>query len=444
MKIAYGKFGSSILFNEKRWSSHGGCMDAPWMIEALAKCNPNDQFYLIGRSDYSRLSPLMQQKINPHVNIIDPWADYGKEMASNDDLAFLGRWFSEKGIKLDCGVLYSGPAGNANIPGRIKTVDGTRIAEVLFCFAHYMGPIVEFLNTSGLPYFTLTPDPRYHPVKARDLYNLAKFSLSQFNGQNKVKHILSYEDQTCEITNIKTVYAGIETLFLTKRQRIDVHSLEKTNDMMIILNEGGNGGLKRGPMLKEYVLDHEPDIEVFGKWSEEWMKYPQMKGPMHITQLEEKLLRTKFTFIIPIQHGWVTAKYWEMLSYGVLPFLHPSYDTQGHLPVPEILRTKSAGDFREKYEALRTDEELYRKTLSEAMDGLLDKYYDGTFINNAVMKTAYRIAGKNPNEYVLTSDDVAKINSTIPEIEIPEAAKKETKSKMKIVESADLCSFFEE
>lgn len=442
MRIGVGKIGKSTLFNEKMWSAHGGDIDAPTMITLLAKYNPEHKFYIIGKSDFGRLKPHERARVNPHGNIIDPWMDYDK---NTDHISFLLNWFDRNQIKLDTAVLYSGPSGNANIPDKIKTVKGDEIAKVLYCFAHYAGPVINYLNLSGLKYFTLVPDPRYHPFKARDCYNIAKFGLSQYDSTDmKVKHILNYEDQRYEYTKVPTYYSGIETLFLTTRKRLPIMELEKTIPMTVILNEGGNGGLWRGPLMKEYILNKIQDVEVFGKWSDEWMKDPRMKGPMHINLLEEKLKATKATFIIPIEQGWVTAKFWEMAHFGVLPFMHPYYDEQKHIKCHEILRTKSPSDFVEKYEAVMNDPKLYHEVLSN-LDSLLDeKYYSGLHINNVVMKTVYRIAGADPSTYVMTKERMDEIDSQLKSNPAPVIVEEPKKPETKKVECENsLASFFD-
>jgi len=410
LNIGVGKLGSSTLFDTKRWSAHGGCMDSPTMIKLLAKYNPEHTFYIIGRSDFSRLKPEQQREINVNGNIIDPWKDYTN---AQDRITFLTNWFDQNNVKLDTAALYPGPVSRANIPNMLRTVKTGEYAKVLFCFENYVGPVIDFLNKSMVKYFTLVPDPRYHAMKAWDCFNIAEFALSQYNSDAfNSKHITSYEDHTYINTKIKTIYSGIETLFLTEQQKLDITSMKKTIPMTIVLNEGGNNGLCRGPMLKDYILNHVNDVKVYGKWDEKWLADSRFKGPVHINLLAEELKATKSTFIIPIQKGWVTAKFWEMSHYGIIPFMHPYYDEQGHIKCHELIRTKSPADFKEKYKLIMNDSSIYNEVMESQQKLLANKYYNGQFINNVVMRSVYHILGEDPANYNLTTEKINEINNS--------------------------------
>ncbi|HBY65276.1 MAG TPA: hypothetical protein DEG42_02635, partial [Acholeplasmataceae bacterium] len=131
MKVGYGKIGKSILFNESLWAAIGGDCEAPAVITSVARYNPDDTFYLIGKSDFSRLSDAKRKEVAPNNNIIDVWGDFRRGDNVTD---FVVNWFEKNNVKLDTAFFYGGPAGNANMPDKIKTVKGDRIAKVLECF----------------------------------------------------------------------------------------------------------------------------------------------------------------------------------------------------------------------------------------------------------------------------------------------------------------------
>lgn len=408
MNFVIGKFGKSILFDSKRHGAIGGDNEAPNLFKILVKYNPNDNFYIIGKSDYSRLSKNEQKEININNNVFDVWKDFDSKIHNVIEWPLR----QLKDIKIDGGIFYSGPSGNANIPDKIKTVKGDAIAKVLDCFKKYVGPIVNYLNLTDTPYFTLTPDPRYHPVRARDLYNIAKFSLSQFNGSGKVKHIKSYEDQSYLFSEVETTYDALETVFLLDKKPIDILTIEKTKKFMIVLNEGGNGGLKRGPMLKEFVLNHINDVEIYGKWSDEWYQDKRFKGPKKFEDLQKMLPYIKYTFIIPIEKGWTTAKYCEMLHYGIIPFMHPYYDSQRNLGDLKFLRVNNSEELYERIEYLENNPEKRIELLNKLRKKLLKpEYYNGKHLNNLIMNNLYKLSNKKYNSL----DDVyiENINKTI-------------------------------
>ena len=77
-----------------------------------------------------------------------------------------------------------------------------------------------------------------------------------------------------------------------------------------------------------------------------------------------------------------------MIHAGVIPFLHPSYDTQGHLPIPMFLRPQTPSEFYERMQTLIENKERYEKVLTNLRKAILKpEYYDGTFINNKIMSS---------------------------------------------------------
>jgi hypothetical protein len=140
--------------------------------------------------------------------------------------------------------------------------------------------------------------------------------------------------------------------------------------------------------LKEWVLDEFNDVEIYGKWENAAASNDsRFKGSLHINELQKKLQDVKFTFIIPIAPGWVTSKYIEMIHAGVIPFLHPTYDMQKHLPIPDFLRPNTPTEFYERMQRLINNPKQYETVLLGLRNAVLKpEYYDGTFINDRIMK----------------------------------------------------------
>ena len=111
----------------------------------------------------------------------------------------------------------------------------------------------------------------------------------------------------------------------------------------------------------------------------------RFKGPKKFNDLQSMLPNVKYTFCIPIKKGWCTAKFWEMAHYGIIPFLHPTYDEQDNLKCPEILRVKDSADLFQKIEYLESNEDAYNNLRNELDKLLKDEYYNGTFLNTRIM-----------------------------------------------------------
>lgn len=376
MNIAIGKFGRSINFKESNWSAVGGDNEPPTLFLKLAELNSNNTYYLIGKSNFRKMDNDFKNK---YKNIIDLWEFYDKE--KDDNITFLYDYISKNNIKIDCGILFAGPTSAACMNNVLKNKKG-EYCKPLNCFLNYAGPIVDYLNKSQIKYISLVPDPRYNPIPARELYNRPVYNLSQYDEENISIHIKSYDDLDFIEENEKTTYNDIEKMFFIGKNKLNFNNLNKNIKMMIVLNEGGNGGLKRGPILKEYILNNFNDIEIYGKWADKWYEDKRFKGPKKFIELQNLLPNVKYTFIIPIQKGWVTAKFWEMINYGIIPFMHPYYDEQNHINCPDFIRVKSPEELLEKINYLENNEFDYKKLLKSLQDLLKDEYYNGEYINN--------------------------------------------------------------
>ena len=176
----------------------------------------------------------------------------------------------------------------------------------------------------------------------------------------------------------------METCFCINYQHTEQFNLNRNVPFMVILNEAKPS---RYNLLKDWVLDEHDDVEIYGKWEHPNTETDaRFKGSIHLDDVMAKMNNVKFTFIIPIAKGWVTSKYIEMVHAGVIPFLHPSYDEQGHLPIPEFLRPKTPAEFKERMDRLLNNEQEYESVIT-GLRKLLCKpeYYDGTFLNNKIM-----------------------------------------------------------
>ena len=74
-----------------------------------------------------------------------------------------------------------------------------------------------------------------------------------------------------------------------------------------------------------------------------------------------------------------------MAHYGIIPFLHPTYDEQNNLKVPDFIRVKDSQDLYNKIKFLEEKPKAYNELRELLNDLLKDEYYDGTFLNNTIM-----------------------------------------------------------
>lgn len=384
MKILIGKFGKSIIFDENRWGAIGGDNEAPTLFLKMAEMHPENTYYILGRSNFSKMNDEFKQR---YSNIFDLWDNFNSKKDNFTTWPYLRA--NELGLTFDFGIFYSGPASRANIKNFLfNKRDPNTKAHPYEMMYKYVSPLVYFLNMTSVKYVMLTVDSRYSPFRSEDLYNRPIKVLSQIDKEVMASHIPDLPNMRTYIKTPENLsYDGIETVMLMNSKRFDINNLNKNIKMMIVLNEGGNGAPLRGPMLKEYVLDNFEDVDVYGKWSEEWHKDPRFKGSKRFVELQEMLSHVKYTFIIPIQKGWVTAKFWEMANYGILPFMHPYYDSQKHIKCPDFLRVKNPKELMERIQYLEDHSDFYKVLLQQLHDILLDSYYDGSFMMNVIDET---------------------------------------------------------
>ena len=208
--------------------------------------------------------------------------------------------------------------------------------------------------------------------------------MGQYDYEYEVSSIRNYEDQNRYERKVPSTYAGMETCFCVNYEHSEQFNLNRKVPFMVILNEAKPS---RYNLLKEWVLDDHDDVEIYGKWDHSNTETDaRFKGSIHLDDVMAKMNNVKFTFIIPIAKGWVTSKYIEMVHAGVIPFLHPTYDEQKHLPIPDFLRPKTPTEFKERMTRLLNNENEYESVI-RGLRKLICKpeYYDGTFLNNKIM-----------------------------------------------------------
>ena len=389
--IGFGKLGKSVKFLRNKYSPIGGDNEASCTLRALANRNPDKTFWIVGRTDYGYLNDAEKHDIFPYDNVRDVWGgrSIGPEHYNESYFNHVVNYFKDNGVVLDYTVLMVGQIGSVTIPNKILKVndpDAGPCASVLDMTKGYTTGITTWLNESKPKYIEIVNDPRYVMNQARDIFHLPEKSLGQYDYEYISNKINSYEDQTRTPTPVKSVYAGMETAFCIDYDHGVSANTNRNTNFMMVLNEGKPSRYK---MLKEWILDHNNDVDIYGKWADDIVENDsRFKGTLKIDAVQQKLQDVKFTFIIPIKKGWVTSKYIEMIHAGVIPFLHPTYDEQRHTAIPDFLRVDTPQQLAERIEILSNDSHKYNQLLAELRESILKpEYYDGSFLNQKIMSS---------------------------------------------------------
>jgi hypothetical protein len=404
-RVVIGKFGKSVIFDSKKWGAIGGDCEAPLFFSCVAKYNPDVEFLMIGRSNMSKMSPSERKKWFPRENVTDVWSD----AVYSDNVPYVTEKL--KDVSIDAGMFFSGPVGQANVPGMIQTVKSREIVKVLEMFRLYVGPMVHYLNATGLPYFTVSPDPRYHPLRARDLFNVAKFTMSQLEYVGRIGVIKSYEDQELKWVDVPSHYCGLENAFFYGMQYPPPEPRRDRVALSVVMNEAKTGNVPKGQILDEYFFDNVPlaglveGMCVWGDWSEEWTsKRKNFKGPVQYAQMWEKTASSRYTMLVPTGRDWCTAKFWECAYCGTVPFLHPMYDSQKWTKCPDVLRVKSAADFAEKVLRMEEHPEERELAVSNLRNMLTPELFSGEKICSTFWRAMEMIDPKFSGKKVTAAD----------------------------------------
>lgn len=407
-KIGFFKLGKAIKFNENSWSAIGGDCEPKQLICSVANRNPNIEYWLLSPNDLGKFRAKQKPKVNslfgppqtdePTVpNNIKEFHSTMKERKSTDESVEI-----IKSLDLDYIFFYTGPTSTVNIPEYINKKDGTGQVKSLDFFKYYAAPIIKAMNEleKKVPIVGLLVDNRYIlACKDWGINNRPTYYLAQ-NTFTKEEHYFCNPP----LRDVKSItstyeYSGIETVFLLDKKRYNTDELfemKKTNSFMMLQNQGkGSGGMDRWNPVKEYIVDQDIETDIYGKWDDEIKeKYPKwFKGETRIETMTDELLNTKYTFCVPIKEGMVTSKYAEMLHYGIIPFLHPSYDTDFNVfPEGHFIRCKSPEDLKKKIEFLNANPEHYKKLFYNLQEKYLkDSYYTGEHVDNKIWEAYERV-----------------------------------------------------
>jgi len=416
LTVAFFAVGSAIKFNKKKLLRSDGSSEYYSLIRLLLKNPSIKRILLLSKSDWSRISPAEKQKLDPNNKIFDPFLmlpELGKRKKPENiderreyyiefyDIMMKHNLVADFGL----GFISQGWGTNA-LPGFLNTLKADKEGnfqkvKCLDMTLFYASEIIYYLNRTMLPWWLLATDPRYvkPSMRNRDIINMPRKILGQQDFDIKwfsLKHLdmnASLENDGYVLRDVQSRYSGIEKMNLIDSGVIDA-TFTKPHKFTIVSMQLSPEGSKtdlRFDILKEYVLDRDPEqsARIFGKWSKFFKENnPQFKGYIATEDLDKTFAETRYTLVLPTAAGWVTSKYAEMLQLGVLPFLHPDYDSQYHIvPKDHVLRVTDANDFYSKMEFFDKNPEERIALVKQLQDSLISDAYTGEFMLNIVNKS---------------------------------------------------------
>lgn len=395
MNIAIAKMGRTIKFDRSHWGHGAGNNEPGILISALANSNPENNYYIIGKSDFSKLSDDLKNTLFINNNVFDGFKDFNIkkhdiEMYSYNQL---------KNIDFDYGIIIGGVAARVNMKDKFYKINkDTKKADKelgfvspLNMFHSYAAPIINFLNYTNIPWTFFTSDARQVPIAAHDLINREVGALGTMEKQYKSKYFSGLgdggQDVTYQINDM--VYAGAELVTVLDHLVPKYSGQEKTINLGMFFHKYDDK--KRNEKIKSYINMFDKDsISVFGKWKEELAEGDErFKGPVSFDEVQNIMLKTKYTVCYPITKGDISAKWIEAIRAGVVPFLLESYDQDHNLnenfDFPEELYVSSQYELLDKINYYNNNDAAYNKLIKKLSniydyisDNILD-YYNEMF-----------------------------------------------------------------
>ena len=420
--VLIGKIGKTVQF-KKCVVSTGG--DAPVIFYTMiAKMNPEYTFYFIGPNDLHKLSAKEYEMLFPAKNVKSAYKK-GDDYLSSYNSIF--EYFKENNITPNFALLFNGLCGSTNIPNYTPKVDGSGIAKIMQAFEKYSGPYINALNKIGCPFYLISEDARYITVMARDIINQPRLIFTQTNGEfETMKHRKADDDPTLVPgEKLKAIYAGTEKIFLMglgKDWQDRIHPENKVNldgEKVIILSNGcgtskinhPGDNASRLPEYKKWIFDNfkgtsYKNTKIYGSWAKEiYEEYPQIIDKK-IYELGDEIDKAKYTLCYSQVPGFVTNKAWEMICLGLIPFLHPDYDKDHLLNLPDYLYLKDPKEFLDKINELESDPEKYICLMTSLVEYIKPAWVNGKALNNYILgKIAEDMGFKYEKKNGLDFDD---------------------------------------
>lgn len=402
--ILVGKIGKTVKFTNNKIETGGG--NDVLFISTLARMHPEWMLWIVGPNELYKIEGTKA------YDIMFP-AHNCKSLYGVDKDAWEGRYnpilenIKKEGLEgnIDCAVFFSGMASNVNVPGLLKKPDGSKYS-ILNSYLSYVAPYLVVLNETGCPFYCIAEDARYITINARDLYNRERLIFTQYNGTVQAyKHIFSKDDIWTQAPTLhKAVYSHIEKIPLFGvepdwRKKIDIERkvnapIERRFFVLsngcgtAKINHAGNNS-SRLPVYKRWVHDATQGTEyegakVYGSWDDNIYEENPWIEKKFIVDMADDIADCRYSLVYSQVRGFVTAKAYELICLGIVPFIHPDYDPDRLLGLPEFLYVKTPQEMLQKMRRMDENPDGYRKVINLCMDVIKPEWQDGSLVINTV------------------------------------------------------------
>ena len=404
--IIIGRLGLTVKFKNIKIGTQTACDTDLMVYSMLSQMNPDYNFYFVGPTDIHKLTEEEYNEIFPYHNVHSAWTPDIRKSCTYDKML---KYFKDNNIKIDFALINTGGSAPVCIPDFYPRNDGNP-RHPLLSQKQYMAPYIYMVNHLGCPVYCMADDARNILLNFKDLWNRERKVFTQANHKLKTpKHITSMTDFTLKTDIIDCVYAHIERIDLIGmpdnwKDRIDLNrKLKSPKETHLLVISHGNGTHKinsnrtikdgRFQGYKEYIIDNFKDTiynnsKIYGRWSDDiYKQYPNNFEDKPMIELDDILKDARYSLVYSQIKNFVTVKPWEMIANGIIPFIHPDYDPEHLLGLPEYVYIKDPEDLKKKIIELDNNDELYLNIINGCMDCIKKEDRDGTYINNFIMQS---------------------------------------------------------
>lgn len=366
MKIAYTKIGRSQAYSPEKWGVAGGDWEAPLLLNRLARAHPDVEFVIVGHNDgavpsdvglpanvTNALTPERRRDVSRCERVINVGSTPPPENTVRY-IEYMRRVWDPVLNECDGMVAWVGQNDTINQPipkiGQFAK-HGEGLGSSRHIYIRNNSYLLSWVNAWR------DEDPTREPVwLCSDIWNVLKARdlkwphrhpvLCQYEFVKSNNHYRWSDPRTPEEcgfgdiaelhpkhfghwkADLNHVYSGLELGSCVPSTIEFNDSWEGRRRFGVMINQSRDGS-GRNQVLKEWVRPMFPDW-IVGQWDEK--RAPDVKPyPWHALPSLLQTVRCSLAVPIKMVQSWATPKAWEMFAAGVVCFMHPRYDSQGHI-----------------------------------------------------------------------------------------------------------------
>lgn len=361
MRIAYTKTGRSQAYSPSNWGVAGGDWEAPLLLNRLARAYPEHEFVIVGHNDGAdpQAAGLPSNVINPYdqirPSVREAERKYLRERNVESSLGYIGTMRQIWDPIMDtCDALIAWVGQNDTVNQPIPKVDGSPgLGNSRQIYIRNVSYIHSWINYRRNEWPDWEPiwlcSDIWNNLKARDLkWPQRRPIVCQYNfetNQSSFRYgdpadpskygmddIADWHEKHpgCWGWKQKYEYAGLELGSCVPATIEFSDQWEGRRRFGVMCNQSREAS-GRDEVLAHYIKPMFPDW-IVGSWDDDRKQGLTIEPyPWHALPQLLQTVRSSLCVPIKMANSWATPKVWELFAAGTVAFMHPRYDSQGHV-----------------------------------------------------------------------------------------------------------------